>query len=233
MTEAKKLTYVCLYLGYLDALAPFSDAEMGRLTRAMLTYLRSGEEPVFTGNERFMWPMLKDQLDRDQSAFLERCETNRHNGRKGGRPKKANADPKDASEETEGFSEKPKKPKEKEKNNKKENEKNNEKNNKKENEKDNKPEDNTGEYIAAAPPRPRFCKPSVEDIRAYCLEKDYCVDPEAIWDFYESKGWRVGNAPMKDWKAAVRNWMRKENEHGRSKKPAPAEKLVFKSGHCL
>lgn len=37
------------------------------------------------------------------------------------------------------------------------------------------------------------------------LERRSPVDPQGFIDFYESKGWLVGKAPMKDWKAACRN----------------------------
>ena len=59
-----------------------------------------------------------------------------------------------------------------------------------------------------------FKKPHVFDIKNYCLERKNNVDPEAFFDFYESKGWMVGKNKMKDWKAAVRNW-----ERGVKKKP--------------
>lgn len=52
----------------------------------------------------------------------------------------------------------------------------------------------------------RFKKPTVQEIREYCNERGNAVDPESFWDFYESKGWKVGNTPMKDWQAAVRTW---------------------------
>lgn len=54
--------------------------------------------------------------------------------------------------------------------------------------------------------RKRFTPPSVEEVGAYVDEKQYNVDPESFVNFYESKGWKVGNQPMKDWKAAVRTW---------------------------
>lgn len=55
----------------------------------------------------------------------------------------------------------------------------------------------------------RFRKPSVEEVRAYCQERHNAVDAEQFVDYYESKGWRVGHNPMKDWKACVRTWERK------------------------
>lgn len=52
----------------------------------------------------------------------------------------------------------------------------------------------------------RFVKPSVDEVRAYCEERHNNVDPDTFIDFYASKGWKVGNQSMKDWKACVRTW---------------------------
>lgn len=56
----------------------------------------------------------------------------------------------------------------------------------------------------------RFTKPSIDDVRAYCLERNNGIDADAWLDHYESNGWRVGKTPMKNWKAAVRNWERNQ-----------------------
>ena len=58
----------------------------------------------------------------------------------------------------------------------------------------------------------RFAPPSLEEVKAYTSEKHLNIDAEAFVDFYESKGWRVGNQTMKDWRAAVRNWARRDAE---------------------
>ena len=56
-------------------------------------------------------------------------------------------------------------------------------------------------------PRKRFVPPTVEEVRAYCLERGNGIDPQSFVDHYEARGWRYnGNVPMKDWKAAVRTW---------------------------
>ena len=57
----------------------------------------------------------------------------------------------------------------------------------------------------------RFAPPSVDEVAAYCRERKNRVNPQQFVDFYASKGWRVGNQPMKDWKAAVRNWEQRDN----------------------
>lgn len=64
----------------------------------------------------------------------------------------------------------------------------------------------------------RFAPPSLEEVRAYCTERNNNVDPEAFIDFYSSKGWKVGNQTMKDWKASVRTWERRSRD-----KPTPKE----------
>lgn len=56
----------------------------------------------------------------------------------------------------------------------------------------------------------RFTPPTIDEVRAYIREKGYQVDAEAFVDFYTSKGWKVGRDPMKDWKAAVRTWARRD-----------------------
>ena len=52
----------------------------------------------------------------------------------------------------------------------------------------------------------RFIPPSVEEVEDYCRERKNTIDAEEFVDFYASKGWKVGNQSMKDWKAAVRTW---------------------------
>ena len=52
----------------------------------------------------------------------------------------------------------------------------------------------------------RFVPPTVEEVKAYCETRGNSVDPEAFVAFYQSKGWKVGKNPMKDWKAAVITW---------------------------
>lgn len=59
-------------------------------------------------------------------------------------------------------------------------------------------------------PRKRFSPPSVDEVAAYCRERGNTVDAQTFCDFYAAKGWRVGAQPMRDWKAAVRTWEKRE-----------------------
>lgn len=58
-----------------------------------------------------------------------------------------------------------------------------------------------------------FKKPTLEEIREYS-STGYPIDAERFLDYYESNGWKVGRAQMKDWKATVRNWSRKDQPKG-------------------
>lgn len=78
------ITYIKLFLDYLDAIEPLGDAERGRLFTALLQYARSGEVPQLCGNERFLFPMMRAQINRDRDAMTDLSEARRAAGRKGG-----------------------------------------------------------------------------------------------------------------------------------------------------
>lgn len=73
------LEYVAAYYSYLDLLEELSDAECGRLFKACLTYGKTGAAPELRGNERFVWPGIRSQIDRDAEKYKMRCEQNRNN----------------------------------------------------------------------------------------------------------------------------------------------------------
>lgn len=56
----------------------------------------------------------------------------------------------------------------------------------------------------------RFTPPTIKEVTEYCLERGNSLNPMQFVDFYTAKGWKVGNSPMKDWKAAVRTWEQRE-----------------------
>ncbi len=78
------------YNSWLKALEPFGDAERGRIWTALLEYSNGlAIDGHSSGNERFILPMLIDQIDRDTEKREQFVEKQRENGSKGGRPKKA------------------------------------------------------------------------------------------------------------------------------------------------
>ena len=58
-----------------------------------------------------------------------------------------------------------------------------------------------------------FKKPTLEELREYCISASLSVDYQYFYDYYESNGWKVGKNLMKDWKATLRNWNRRNNQN--------------------
>lgn len=184
--------YVKAYYDWIEQTAALSDAERGRLFIAVLEYARSGLEPKLDGRESILFPVFRATIDRDNKV----AKTNAQNGALGGRGNKATESEtkrnKATESETKPTQEKRHKTQEKDK------------------DKDKDKDYDKDESIKKAPRR--FAPPSVEEVVSYCRERKNGVDAQRFVDFYASKGWRVGNNPMKDWKAAVRTWEGRDKE---------------------
>ncbi len=74
----------------------------------------------------------------------------------------------------------------------------------------------------------KFVKPTLDEVKQYCNERKNKVNPQMFIDFYESKGWKIGNTPMKDWKACIRTWENKNSNNNRqvSKTPSWLDKNI-------
>lgn len=94
------MKYLKVFTDFADAMEELGDAERGRLFTAMLKYAETGAAPDFRGNERFIWPVAKLQIDRMAAECEGRAKTSRENGSKGGRPKKTQGNQKNPA----GFS---------------------------------------------------------------------------------------------------------------------------------
>ncbi len=184
--------YVKAYYDWIEQTAALSDAERGRLFIAVLEYARSGLEPKLDGRESILFPVFRATIDRDNKV----AKTNAQNGALGGRGNKATESEtkrnKATESETKPTQEKRHKTQEKDK------------------DKDKDKDYDKDESIKKAPRR--FAPPSVEEVVSYCRERKNGVDAQRFVDFYASKGWKVGNNPMKDWKAAVRTWEGRDKE---------------------
>ena len=198
--------YAALFHEYLDEMADLTDAEFGRLARALLVYSRTGEFPALNGNERLFKRRVIMQEDRAQESYVQVVEKNRANGQLGGRPRKTRETQINPEKPTETQNN-PQKPNETQKT-------------QIEIESEIKTEINTplpngnkGSKAATPPTREtRFSPPSLSEVQAYISERGSAVDAQQFVDFYASKGWMVGKNRMKDWKAAVRTWEKRRKE---------------------
>jgi len=60
-------------------------------------------------------------------------------------------------------------------------------------------------------------KPSVEEIKQYCLERNNGIDAEQFYHFYESKDWKIGKEKMKSWKSCIITWEKRKQKTTTSK----------------
>ena len=73
----------------------------------------------------------------------------------------------------------------------------------------------------------KFTKPSIEEIEQYCRERKNSIDAKHFYDYYESKGWLVGKAKMKDWKACIRTWEANDKKARKTETSNPFIKLLM------
>ena len=191
-----EMVYFQIFHDMEELLEAYDDAQRGRILTAMMQYAFHGIDAQFEGVERFVWPCIRQRID--QSA--EKLVKLRANGARGGlsKSKQTEANP-SKSKQTEAN---PSKPKQTEANPSKPK-------HIKEKEQEQDKEQEHKESVAV---KRGFTAPTPDDVRQFCKENGITgVDPDRFCDFYTAKGWKVGNSPMKDWHAAVRNWARSDS----------------------
>lgn len=217
-----KRSYAAVPHDYLEEMELLSDAEFGRLIRALLVYSRTGETSELGGNERVLFPRVKLQEDRFQESYNTSIEQKREAGRKGAEARKnkkrrstdeyddnsANTPNNDVEQEASPLSDAKQKqaPLSTAKQRLTEaSETSNNKNNNKTIPLD------ANASKGSIKRQSRFSAPTREEVAAFCQERGSSVDPDHFVDYYTAQGWRLSNnVPMKDWKAAVRNWERRD-----------------------
>lgn len=90
--------YFCAYHSFLKSIEPLNYAERGRLFTACLEYSMTGEVPELGGNERFLFPMMKEQIDRDNERYRAKCETQTKNAFMRWHPTECHGMPSDAND---------------------------------------------------------------------------------------------------------------------------------------
>ena len=207
---------VMLYFEMRNVLEELSNEKRGILVSAILDYSEHGIQPDFRGSLRIAWASIRHKLDRDDDNYARKSQVRRYavyirESKKDGMlplpyEQWLASLPETSQPETS-------------------------------NDTNRYPTTTTTAtatstdccYMPAAdkPPRQpqRLIPPTVEEVRAYAAQRGDFLDPEAFMDYYTANGWKVGRNPMKDWKAAVRTWARKEQAHGagiRNTDPAAA-----------
>ena len=191
------LEYIPFYYSYRKKLEKLSDQEVGRLVRSLLEYGETGETEELAGRESIAFDFIADDINRAKAAYEGRCAKNQRNIEK----RYARQDDTNVYDgirtntnvyETYQTKDKPKdKTKDKTKDN-------------------SLPPNGVSDTRAK-----RFTPPTLDDVSAYIRERGSNVDAQRFLDFYTAKGWMVGKNRMKDWKAAVRTWEKRDSEQNK------------------
>lgn len=178
------------YLEYESQLSRLSDEQLGKLIRAIIEYKKTGE-PCDSGDIAvdLSFDFIKVDIDKQAENYRKKADA----GRLGGSKNKQNEANESNAKQNEANESKSNHKKEKEK----------------EIEKDTEKESSSKEEQKKDAPR-IMVRPTVEEVSAYCRERGNTVDAQHFVDFYQSKGWKVGTQPMKDWRACVRTWEQRE-----------------------
>lgn len=180
------------YVSYFEAGEDMTDEEYGIYMRAIHNFAYKDIEPDYST----LTPLVKAAL-RTVIASVRKNKEDRENGAKGGRKTPV-------TEKVQGGYEKENNPPlEKSETNVNVNENVNANVNANVNVNSEVPGQKPH---APAQKTSRFSKPTLEEVQAYCLERQNNVNPERFMAHYQANGWLVGKTPMKDWKAAVRKW---------------------------
>lgn len=194
------MEYFPAFFGYRKSFAMLTDEQFGLVMRAALAYAEDGEVPDLADLEALAFAVIRGDIDRAKVKYEAIAQRNRTNGMKGGRPKN--------QENPVGFlrtKENPENPVGPIQNKTKQ-------------DKTIQNEESISASDDAKPARAKkkaFAPPTVDEVKAYCDEQGFgTINPAAFVDYYSANGWRVGSHPMKDWRATVRNWARRDKERG-------------------
>lgn len=78
-----------------------------------------------------------------------------------------------------------------------------------------------------------FKKPTLDEVKNYCILRKNNIEAEAFIDFYESKGWQIGKEIMKSWKACVRTWESREKKNPKTMSKLDAQINVWQEAKKL
>jgi hypothetical protein len=178
-------SYTPIWDDWLEVTQELNAQEKGRLIDAIVAYKLHGDwQEQIKGNERYVFPSYRVRLDRWSEVSDGRAKA----GASGGKQTQANESKPKQTEANDSKS-----PKVKDK------------------VKDKEEVIKENDLTVMKEKRQRFSPPTVDEVAEYCRERRNKVDPQRFVDFYAAKGWKIGQNPMKDWRAAVRTWEQRDN----------------------
>jgi hypothetical protein len=176
-----------LYIDIHHTVKKLTDEQAGILFKHILSYVND-ENPILDNLLlEIAFEPIKQSLKRDLKRYEAICKRNQHNGLKGGRPKKK---PKKPS----GLINNPNNPDEPKKAD----------------------IDIDIDIDKEIDKEKNIIPPPIFLITKYCKGRNNGIDADYFYDWYQTRGWKVGKDKMKDWQSAIRTW---ENRNKKKKEP--------------
>ena len=203
---------IMLYLDTYKQWEMLTDTQAGILIKALFAYASTGEQlRTDDGMVSMAFSFITAQIDRDNEKWAETCRKRAESVRKRWHKDDANASGEiqkiqmytndtdtvtDTETDTDTDTDT-----EKEKENIKE---------------------------SADKPRParaskRFTPPTVEEVQAYCQERQNGINPQYFVDYYTARGWKIGKVRLTDWQAQIRKWEHDEKQRAPDKSHQPRD----------
>lgn len=175
--------YFKCFHSYKEKTKSLTDAEMGRLFRALMAFSETGEAPSLAGRESIAFDFIADEIARDAAKYAETCKTNAINGAKGGKRTVADGTERKREEAKQSETDKVEGIKDI---------------------KENPPKGGKKKSTRT------FIPPTVEEVKAYCEQRKNNIDAEYFVAYYSSQNWIKANGePVHDWKQTVITWEKK------------------------
>ena len=86
--------------------------------------------------------------------------------------------------------------------------------------------DSIGKVNNIADKPQKFKPPNLEEVTAYCKERNNSVNPQQFIDHYTANGWYRGKTKIKDWRACVRTWEKNTRQQGKADVFDEARKIL-------
>lgn len=234
------MTYLKIFTDFRETMTPLTNEEAGALFRAMLLYAENGTESELSGNERYLWIVAKQNIDREKEAYETKVGNMREKGKKGAAARWNRTAQTDGIRHFEDGRDGQDNDNDKYKNNDKGN--------------DISFFQGSGPSVGAeikpvvvverekketCPPlggmgssegtERKETYPTLEEIRQYVQEVFLPVDPDHFYNYYKANGWMMGSQPMRDWKAALKAWARNAPVAPRPARPQPGSREAFQA----
>ena len=225
MAKEDSATWFKMFLRNKAVFDAVPDEAAGQAIKAALTYAETGEVPPLEPLANVVFCAVRPSIDDALREFEVIRERNRENGRKGGAPfgnQNARKQPK-TTQTTQTTQ------------NKQKTEDRGQKIEDRRKKIEDRIESITGVIggetkTADKPPTrrinlPRFVKPTIDEVDAYFAQQGYVQQSQRFFDYYEANGWKVGKNSMRDWKAAVRTWLRNQSQYDKAARGAAAPEI--------